>query len=309
MVDSDLVDDLAQRLAAQCKGQQLLKDAGIDPALRIAEQHSATSARFVQALTQLLRYKMDTARAEEEMGRAVCAAVETRRATFTAGYGALSLGHPLLANAVESGTDSEGLLRALAGEADAALTRARKAVGAMPPHNELLTLQEDAWREHALARDQARQEHVHFAELHLAGLRAKKDCLLRAFRSLKEDAIELPEPVGSIAQINVEDAVGAATQVRRILYTRSEGPTHIPRASLDLPPRVCSTISISTTCLARLHRCSTRALTSRSACTRTSRRAAVKVGPRSPPSQPASPRSSVAAGRCCRPHCRRVRRS
>lgn len=236
MVDSDLVDDLAQRLAAQCKGQQLLKDAGIDPALRIAEQHSATSARFVQALTQLLRYKMDTARAEEEMGRAVCAAVETRRATFTAGYGALSLGHPLLANAVESGTDSEGLLRALAGEADAALTRARKAVGAMPPHNELLTLQEDAWREHALARDQARQEHVHFAELHLAGLRAKKDCLLRAFRSLKEDAIELPEPVGSIAQINVEDAVGAATQVRRILYTRSEGPTHIPRASLDPPP-------------------------------------------------------------------------
>ena len=214
---AEVIDDAAQRLMAQCKGQQLLKDAGIDPALRIAEQYSATGARYVQALTQLLRHKMDMAGAEEEMGRAVCAAVETRRATITVGYGALSLDHPLLANAVGSGTDSEGLLRGLADGADAALARAEKAVGTMPSHNELLTLQEDAWREHALARDQARQEQVHFAELHLEGLRAKQNCLLRAFLSLKEGAIELPELVGSIAQINVEDAVGAAAQVRRIL--------------------------------------------------------------------------------------------
>ena len=211
------------QLAALCKGQKLLKAAGIDPALRIAEQHSATSARFVQALTQLLRYKMDMAGAEEEMGRAVCAAVETRRATLSVGYGALScpppLDLPLLANEVGSGTDSEELLCGLADGADAALARAEKAVGAMPSHNELLTLQEDAWREHALVRDQARQEQVHFAELHLEGLRAKQKCLFSAFLSLKEGAIELPELMGSIAQINVEDAVGAATQVRRILYT------------------------------------------------------------------------------------------
>ena len=217
---AEVVDDAAQRLEALCKDQQHLKDAGIDPALRTAEEHSATSARFVQAVTRLLRYKMDVAGADEQMGRAVCAAIETRRASLTVGYGALlSHEHPLLGHAVGSGTDSEGLLRGLASGADAALARAEKAVGAMPSHNELLTLQEDAWREHALVRDQARQEQVHFAELHLEGLRAKQKCLFSAFLSLKEGAIELPELMGSIAQINVEDAVGAATQVRRILYT------------------------------------------------------------------------------------------
>ena len=69
--------DAAERLAALCKGQQLLKDAGIDPALRAAQHHSATSTRFVQALTQLLQYKMQMANADEQMGRAVCAAIET----------------------------------------------------------------------------------------------------------------------------------------------------------------------------------------------------------------------------------------
>ena len=71
--------------------------------------------------------------------------------------------HPLLGHGFGSNTDSEGLLRALASEAAAALTRAEAAKAAMPTQDVLLTLHEDAWREHALARDQARQEQVHFA--------------------------------------------------------------------------------------------------------------------------------------------------
>ena len=206
-------EGMSAELEALCKGQQHLKDAGIDPALRTAEQHSATSARFVQAVTRLLRYKMDVAGADEQMGRAVCAAIETRRAALTVGYGALlSSEHPLLDHAVGDDTDSEGLIRGLAGGADAALARAEGAKDAMPTHDALLTLHEDAWREHALARDQARQEQVNLAQLHLEGLRAKQRCLERALSGMHEVTIELPEPEGDIAQSNVADAIDEAAR-------------------------------------------------------------------------------------------------
>ena len=231
MVGSEGADDLAQRLAAQCRDQQLLKDAGIDPALRAAQHHSATSTRFVQALTQLLRYKMQMANADEQMGRAVCAAIETRRAALTVGYGALALEHSLLGHAFGSNTDSEGLLRALASDAAAALTRAEGAKEAMPTQDVLLTLHEDAWREHALARDQARQEQVHLAQLRLAGLQAKQRCMERALGGMHEVAIELPEPAGDPAQSTVEDAVGEAA---RSLLTDSPRTSQLLNACADL---------------------------------------------------------------------------
>ena len=223
--------DAAERLAALCKGQQLLKDAGIDPALRAAQHHSATSTRFVQALTQLLRYKMQMANADEQMGRAVCAAIETRRAALTVGYGALALEHPLLGHGFGSNTDSEGLLRALASDAAAALTRAEGAKEAMPTQDVLLTLHEDAWREHALARDQARQEQVHLAQLRLAGLQAKQRCMERALGGMHEVAIELPEPAGDPAQSTVEDAVDEAA---RSLLTDSPRTSQLLNACADL---------------------------------------------------------------------------
>ena len=186
-------DDPAQQLTARCEHQRHLKDSGVDPALDVIQKHSATSARFVQALAQLARYKMDVAGADEEMGRAVCAAVETRRATLNVGYAALELRHPLLTQPEDGETDSEGLLRRLADEARAALARVETAERAMPTLDELPRLHEDAWRERALARDQARQEHVHFAELRLEGLRAKQRCLERALSGVREGAVELPE--------------------------------------------------------------------------------------------------------------------
>ena len=61
---------------------------------------------------------------------------------------------------------------------------------------ELLKLHEDSWRDDALARDQARQEQVHFAELHLEGLRARQRCLERVLSGLSEQVhfAETPPP-------------------------------------------------------------------------------------------------------------------
>ena len=193
--------DPAQQLTDRCKHQRHLKDTGVGPALHVIHQHAATSARFVQALAQLARYKMDVASADEEMGRAICAAVEARRATLDVGYAALDLRHPLLTQAEECETDSEGLLRRLDHEAQAALARVEAAEGAMPTLDELPRHHEDKWREHTLARDQARQEQVHFSELRLEGLRAKQRCLERALSGVREGAIELPElPTGGGVQ-------------------------------------------------------------------------------------------------------------
>ena len=141
-------DDPAQQLTARIEHQRHLKDSGVDQALHVIHQHSATSARFIQALAQLARYKMDVARADEEMGRAICAAVETRRATLDVGFAALELRHPLLTQAEDGEADSEGLLRRLADEEQAALARFATAEGAMPTLDELPRLHEDAWREH-----------------------------------------------------------------------------------------------------------------------------------------------------------------
>ena len=41
--------DPAQQLTARCEHQRHLKDSGVDPALHVIHQHSATSARFIQA--------------------------------------------------------------------------------------------------------------------------------------------------------------------------------------------------------------------------------------------------------------------
>ena len=202
--------DPAQQLMARCEQQRHVKDSGVDSALDAIHQHSATSARFVQLLARLARYKMDVAGADETRGRAICAAVEARRATLEVGFAALELRQPLLTRVVGYDSDSEGLLGRLADEARAALTRLEAAEGAMKTPDELPRLHEDAWRGHALARDQARQELVHFAALHLEGLRAKQRCLERALSDVSEGDVALPElpSVGNAQSSQALDADG-----------------------------------------------------------------------------------------------------
>ena len=202
--------DPAQQLMARCEQQRHVKDSGVDSALDAIHQHSATSARFVQLLARLARYKMDVAGADETRGRAICAAVEARRATLEVGFAALELRQPLLTRVVGYDSDSEGLLGRLADEARAALTRLEAAEGAMKTPDELPRLHEDAWRGHALARDQARQELVHFAALHLEGLRAKQRCLERALSDVSEGDVALPElpSVGDAQSSQALDADG-----------------------------------------------------------------------------------------------------
>ena len=202
--------DPAQQLMARCEQQRHVKDSGVDSALDAIHQHSATSARFVQLLARLARYKMDVAGADETRGRAICAAVEARRATLEVGFAALELRQPLLTRVVGYDSDSEGLLGRLADEARAALTRLEAAEGAMKTPDELPRLHEDAWRGHALARDQARQELVHFATLHLEGLRAKQRCLERALSDVSEGDVALPElpSVGDAPSSQALDADG-----------------------------------------------------------------------------------------------------
>ena len=183
-------------LATTCELLQQLKDSG-DDALQAARLHSATNARFVQALVQLTQYKISEASAEENMGRAVLAAIESRRALL-APTGDLEISHPLLAEAT-SGHDlgSEGLLRRLAQEAEAARARIEAASIAIRS-DDLAKAHEDQWRDHAAARDQSRQDEVHLTELRLEGLRAKQRSIESALGSVGEDVPELPElPIAS----------------------------------------------------------------------------------------------------------------
>lgn len=181
----------AAALAMSCKLHQQLKDSGAD-ALQAARLHSATNTRFVEVLVQLAQYKMSTAAAEEELGRAVLSAIESRRALLAVSYAALEISHPLLAEEM-SGHDagSEGLLRRLADDAESARARREAASGNM--HNDDLSkMQEDQWQHHAVARDQARQDEVHLTELHLEGLRAKQRSIENALSNVGEHVPELP---------------------------------------------------------------------------------------------------------------------
>jgi len=173
-------EDPAEQLTALCEQQQQLMDSAVKPALEVVQQHAASSARFLHALVRLARYKMDVASADEELGRAVCAAVRARAP-------ALALLQP-----EESDADSDALLRRLREAVEAARSRVSAAEGAMPTLEQLPTLHEDRWGAHAAARDEARREQVHLAELLLEGLLAKQHCLQRSLRGVHESAIELP---------------------------------------------------------------------------------------------------------------------
>ena len=171
-----------------------LQESSVNPALHAMHQKSATSsARFVQALARLAGRRTDVAGTDETMGRTICAAVEARRASLEVGYAALELRHPLLTRSMADDGDSDALLRRLADEAESASARVQASDGAMPKSDELPKILEEVWREHARARDQARQEQAHFSELRLEGLSAKQRCLERALRGVREGAIELPE--------------------------------------------------------------------------------------------------------------------
>ena len=145
-------DDPVVQLRSRCEQQRRLKDAGTAPAIQLIQHSSATSTRFLRALAELAKYKMAEAKAADELGRAVRAAIETRRATLVAGYAALHLSHRLLAQ--ESDGDATGLLRQLSEEAAAARARVEAAETMMPPPDELHKLPTEEWRDSAQARDQ-----------------------------------------------------------------------------------------------------------------------------------------------------------
>ena len=217
-----MTHDITQQLIMQCEDQKSLKDMGVDPALQAVRQHSATSARFVQILAQLARYKLDVARRDEEMGREVCAAVEARRATLDVGYHALKHLHPLLAEPWSDGDSaSDALLSRLASEAEAARDRVETAKRAMPKLEHLTKLHEDAWRDHALERDQALQDEVHLGELRLEGLRAKQRGLERAL-GMCERVADVPELLTSGAMEVDTPVVQASADAAPLLTSCAE---------------------------------------------------------------------------------------
>ena len=169
---------------------QKLQTALLKHALNILCEHSATHNRLLHGLAQLATYQMEVTAFEQSVCRSVCDAVEARRATLEVGFAPLEVRYPLLTQKIEA---DEQLLRRLAREAQAAGERVKTAERAMPPCDELPRLSEDAWHEHAFARDQARQELVHIAELRLEGLSAKQQCIERALSNEYEGAIELSE--------------------------------------------------------------------------------------------------------------------
>mmetsp|Transcript_9547 Transcript_9547/g.29050 ORF Transcript_9547/g.29050 Transcript_9547/m.29050 type:complete len:1012 (-) Transcript_9547:742-3777(-) len=156
-------------------------------------EHSATNSRLLHRLARLATYQMELEAFEATFSRLVCAAVEAKRATLKAGFHKLQLRHPLLTGEQPSPTEAGELLLRLATEAQAARERVERAEQAMPSLDELPRLHEDAWKEHAFARDQARQEQVHFQELRLAGLRATQRCIERALNGELDDGIGPPE--------------------------------------------------------------------------------------------------------------------
>ena len=210
--------DLATVLTSQCEHLRRLNDSH-DRALCARRHRSVTHARFLRALTQLARYKMDRARADT--GRAVCAAVDARRSNLSVGYKKLHLRHPCLAPSgigdggngvgqdgapaaggdgldVAAVSDAEGLLQRLADEAHAARARVASTDQALRDLGDLSTMNEEKWEHHALARDQALQDHAHLAALRLEGLRAKQGRLERAVKDVGNDtAASKPPPAGA----------------------------------------------------------------------------------------------------------------
>jgi hypothetical protein len=176
--------------------------AGVDAALDAVRLHAASNVRFMHALAQLARYKLETARGDEDMGAAVCAAVEERRSSLEVGYPALKQRHALLAGAWAGG-DGEALLTCLASEEEAARVRVEASERAMPHIGDLEKLIEDEWRHHYLERDQSRQEQVQLAELRIAGLSTKQHFLEGALGRASEvsggTGLDLPElPTGGV---------------------------------------------------------------------------------------------------------------
>ena len=127
--------DPALRLSELCAQQGRLGDAGVQRALDTMRQHSSTTGRFVQAMTRLARYKMDSACAEEESSRAICAAIEARRTELQKCYDKLEL-----VDDAESHATSEHALSHLARRAEEALEEIRAAetdmrgLGALDQH-------------------------------------------------------------------------------------------------------------------------------------------------------------------------------
>ena len=214
--DVGMARDPAQDLTLQCEGQRLLKDVCIDPALHAVRQHSESSARFLRVLVQLARLKLEVASQDGSAGRdhEVFAAIEKRQATLSVGFRALNLEaiSGLLKRAPGGEADSEKLLADLAREGEAARARAEAAESAMLSLGDITKLHEDAWRDSALERDQARQDQVTACELRLEGLRAKQRCLERSLQ-MSNVAIELPEVPTSGAIATQSDASAARTPV------------------------------------------------------------------------------------------------
>jgi hypothetical protein len=175
---------LCDRLRAAGEEGRLLLKGGVGTALDSSRDYAEWGVRYVRALAQLARYKMDVAHGADDLSSAVADAVEARRAALAAPPGD--------ANA-DDADDADGLLERLARGQEAARARCEAAERAMPSPDELNKLQEEAWRHHVVERDRAREELLQLAELRVAGLRAKQSFLGRALGRVREfSELDLP---------------------------------------------------------------------------------------------------------------------
>jgi len=192
-----------------CEEHRTLKTAGVDAALDAVRLHAASNARFIDALAQLARYKLEIARGDEGMADAVCAAVEARRVSLV-GDPTLEhrqLGGPwqeVLGGPLQEGGDADALLRRLAMLEEEARDRVEAAERAMPRIEDLEKLVEDEWQHHYLERDNSRQGQVQLAELRIAGLSAKKRYIERALVCVRKvsEGLVVPElPIGVVSAV------------------------------------------------------------------------------------------------------------
>ncbi len=196
---------VSNQLREWCEKHRTLKTVGVDAALDAVRLHAASNARFIHALKQLARFKLEIARGlgDEGMAAEVCAAVEARRISLV-GDPALEHRHPLLGGPLHEGGDADALLRRLALEEEEARDRVEAAERAMPRIEDLEKLVEDEWKHHYVERDNARQEQVQLAELRIAGLSAKQGYIERALVCVREvsEGLDLPElPIGDLSAV------------------------------------------------------------------------------------------------------------